>query len=158
MNRPDSVDVFARELSEIFPQVIRGVMSRETHALARGKITAPQYLVLELLHSQGPSKMSCLAEEFRVSSPAMSGLVDRLFKMNVVKRVYGEKDRRVIRIELTAKGKKLAEEISRQKQKMIKEFFGQLAEKDRRDYLRILKKIRGLLFKAASPKPQAARK
>jgi len=142
-----SVNEFARRLVDVFPQVMRGVMRRQTDALTKGQITAPQFLVLDLIYRLGPQKMGVLAETLSVSLPAASGLVDRLHKLGLVERVYEEKDRRIIRIELKPRGKSVVKTFRLQREKIIAEIFGQLSENDRNDYLRILIKIKDIINK-----------
>ena len=145
MKPTNEMEVFVESMMQVLPQVVRGIMRRETHALAKGQVTAPQFFVLAVICCQGAQNMSALAEELRVSLPAMTGLINRLCKMKVVKRIYKETDRRVILIDITSKGKRLIEAVHQQKRKSIIDLFGQLPKKDREDYLRILKKIKNIL-------------
>ncbi|MCP4649703.1 MAG: TolC family protein [PVC group bacterium] len=141
-----SVEQFAREITELMPQVFRGMMRRETHAVAKGQITAPQFFVLYMLCCQGPQKMSLLASEVGVSLPAMTGLVNRLHKMGMVKRIHSKEDRRVITIELTNKGKNIVKSVRDQKMKMAAELYTKLTKKDRQDYLRVLNKMKKIFL------------
>lgn len=143
----DSAAEFSKKLVDILPKVMQGFLRRQTDALAKGKITAPQYLVLDLIYRQGAQKMSSLAKELNVSLPAMTGLIERLFKLGIVKRIYGEKDRRVITIEMSAKGEDLVKAIRKQRESIFAEIFGRLTQEERVDYLRILLKIKDILFK-----------
>lgn len=138
---------FSKELVSVLPQVMRGVLARQSDALTRGKVTAPQFLVLDFIYNKGPVKMSVLARALAVSLPAMSGLVNRLHKMKMVLRLYEEQDRRIIKIQLTTKGTEIVKTFRIQREKILAEIFGQLAEKDRRDYLRIILKVKDILYK-----------
>jgi len=143
-SQPKAAD-FSLRLVKIMPQVMRGFLRTQTDALAKGQITAPQYFVLDMIVSSGPMKMTDLARELSVSLPAISGLVGRMCRMKLVKRLYPEKDRRVIRVEVTAKGKNLVKLITSQRQKMFENIFASLSERDRSEYLRIILKIRNVL-------------
>ncbi len=121
-----SIEEFSKKVVEVLPQVIRGIMRRQSDALSRGKITAPQYLVLDLLEVRGPQTMSSLAKEISTSLPAMSGLVDRLHRMGLVKRRYGQKDRRTIKIDLKTEGRNVVKTIQAQRRKMFTKIFGEL--------------------------------
>lgn len=141
----NDTDDFSRQLVNIFPAVMRGVLRRQTDALTKGKLTAPQFFVLDFIFTNGPAKMTRLAKEFSVSLPAMSGLVERLCRMKLTSRNYDPRDRRIINITLSAAGKKIVANFRQQRESIIAEIFGQLPEKDRREYLRIILKIKDIL-------------
>ena len=138
------MDSFAEKLMGVMPAVMRGILRRQTDSLSRGRISAPQYLVLEML-GRGPAKMSGLAREMEVSLPAMTQLIDRLCRIGLVKRSYSEKDRRVVNIEITGKGREVIAEVKKQREKVMADIFGRLEKEDRDEYLRIMIKIRDIL-------------
>lgn len=140
-----SLQSFAARMTEVLPQVMRGFLRMQSDDLARGKLSVPQFLVLDLLYLEGRLKMTRLAREIRVSLPAMSGLVDRLFKMGLVSRLFDESDRRIIKIGLTQKAKNIINNIHEQRENSIMRIFEKLEESEREEYLRILKKIRSIL-------------
>ena len=139
-----SIRAFSRELMQVFPQVIRGM--KVTDALGRGAITLPQFLSLDLLYSQGFLKMKDIAHALDISLPAATGLISRLVRMGMVERVYDTKDRRVIYVNLTSKGKKMVAQVKSQRQKKIEHVFGKLSEKERSVYLQIIRKVRNILY------------
>jgi DNA-binding MarR family transcriptional regulator len=128
------------------------MFKKQTDALGRGKITVPQYLSLDLLKSHGFLKMKDIAKELNISLPAATGLVDRLYRMGMVKRTYDERDRRLIIITLTSKGKQTLEQIRSQRQKAIQQVFGKLTEKERLTYLRIVRKLKKILHSRSHEK------
>ena len=138
---------FVTQVMEVLPQVIRGFLRTQANALSRGQISPPQYFVLDAIDRQGALKMSELAAELSVSLPAMSGLVNRLYKMKLVKRIYPEKDRRVIKIDISLRGKNILKTIRAQREAGFQKIFRQLSQKDRAEYLRIITKMRDILNK-----------
>jgi DNA-binding MarR family transcriptional regulator len=77
----------------------------------------------------------------------MTGIVDRLVKYGYVLRIFDPQDRRIIKIKLATKGTELVKKINQQRRQMIIKIFGQLSERDRQDYLRILLQIKDILIK-----------
>jgi DNA-binding MarR family transcriptional regulator len=76
-------------------------------------VTLPQFDVLSELERAGePMTMSGLSRELMVSNGNVTGVIDRLEKMEFVKRVRAEHDRRVQYIELTAKGSKAFDQMA----------------------------------------------
>lgn len=136
-----SLSSFSREIMELMPQFLRGTLKKQQDALVRGHITLPQFLTMDLVDLHGSLKMKDIASALKVSLPAASVTVDRLFKTGLVKRVSDQEDRRVIYVTLSPRGKKLLEEVRSQRRKIIEEVFGKLSEKERQTYLDILRKL-----------------
>lgn len=141
----DSLLGFADKMSEVMPEITRGFARRQTDELCKGKITLPQFLILEFLNQHGESKMTATAHFMRVTTAAMTGIVDRLVGYGYVTRVYDPEDRRVIRIKLTARGSGLVKRITEQRRNMIIKIFGSISEEDRRVYLRVLMQMKDIL-------------
>ncbi|MBU0710027.1 MAG: MarR family transcriptional regulator [Candidatus Omnitrophica bacterium] len=136
---------FANELNEILPTIIKGFSNRQVNELYKGKITLPQFLVLQLLHKEGELKMSRLAQFVNVTTSAMTGLVERMVRDKYVVRVNDPKDRRVIRVKLTVKGSGLVKKINEQRRQMIVKTFGQVSENEREAYLKVLVRVKDIL-------------
>lgn len=138
---------FGQRMIELLPQMIRGFAQRESNHLSRGKITLPQLWVLECLSRQTNSPMNTLARFLRISRPAATHLVDRLIAQGLVGRAGDPKDRRVVRVHLTSKGRRVLANIWDQKRRMLMEVFGQIEPTDRTQYLRILERVVEILSK-----------
>ena len=141
-----SLSEFADKINEITPQVVREISKREEDGLFTGKITIQQMLILEYLNNIPQAKMTDLAQVMSVTTPAMTGIVNRLVKSGFVSRVFDDKDRRIINIKVTVKGHELVRRMREGKRKMIIQIFGKLSEKDREDHLRILERVRDILL------------
>jgi MarR family transcriptional regulator, organic hydroperoxide resistance regulator len=140
-----SLSEFADKINEVMPALFKEFARRQTNELFKGKITLPQFLVLALLHKEGESKMSDLAASLKVTTPAMTGISDRLVRYGYISRSNDLHDRRVIKIKLTAKGFDLVKKIDEQRRQMIINIFGKISQADRQEYLRILTKIKGIV-------------
>ncbi len=64
-------------------------------------LTPPQIMVAGVLCNKKSMKISEISEKINLSNSTVSGIVDRLEKVDVVRRVRDAKDRRVVRVELT---------------------------------------------------------
>ncbi|MDD4170722.1 MAG: MarR family transcriptional regulator [Syntrophomonas sp.] len=74
-------------------------------------ITATQSFVLfDLLDNEG-SNVKDIAFRIQLDSPAVTGVIDRLFKEGLVQRAEDPSDRRSLQIFLTPRGRQLAEEL-----------------------------------------------
>ena len=140
------ISLFSRELSDLLPYLIRGMMRRYTDALGKGLISLPQFISLDLIDSHGPMKMKDIAKELNISLPAATGMIDRLYHLELVKREFDPKDRRVIKIVLTPRGRKILKNTKENRKKAIEEVFSGLSAKERRDYLNIVRKVKNIMY------------
>ena len=135
------INRFGQRMIALLPRILRGFTRRESNYLSRGRITIPQLGVLEQLSRQKEVPMNELARGMGVTRPAATGLVDRLLSQDLVSRRGDPADRRVIRVSLTAKGRRVLNGIWSQKRRMIQEVFGRLPAGDRAQYLATLEKV-----------------
>ncbi len=146
-----SISEFADRLNEILPVVIREFAKRQAGELYKGKITLPQFIILDFLNKKGPSKMSDVARFMGVSTAATTGIVDRLVKCGYIKRAHEPNDRRIVRIKSTPKGIELTKRINSQRRKMIINIFSRLSSSERDDYLRVLMRVRDISIQRDRP-------
>jgi DNA-binding MarR family transcriptional regulator len=73
------------------------------------QISAAQLNCILTLYEYGPLPPSKIAQHMMVKSSTVTGVVDRLEKKGLAERVRNSPDRRMITIQLTRDGKKLAE-------------------------------------------------
>ena len=132
---------FSKRMIELMPQCIRGFHSYESNYLSRGHISQPQFWALEFLSRKGSCLMSEIATFLNVSRPAATGLIDRLITQKLVSREAGQKDRRHIRVEITARGKKIVSNIWEQKRRSMEKVFSKISPQDRRQHLEILERV-----------------
>ncbi len=142
-----SLSEFADQLGQVMPLIVKEFTRRQLGDLLKDKVTLPQLLIMSFLSVEGESKMTDMAHFMKVSTAAMTGVVDRLVRAGYCVRVDDPDDRRIIRIRLTLKGAGLVRKVHEQRRKMILKIFGRISEQDRQDYLRILMQIRDILAK-----------
>jgi len=73
------------------------------------QVSAAQLNCILTLYEHGPLPPSKIANHMMVKSSTVTGVVDRLEKKGLAERMRNSPDRRVITIQLTEAGKKLAE-------------------------------------------------
>ncbi|MFQ5970178.1 MAG: MarR family winged helix-turn-helix transcriptional regulator [Nitrososphaerales archaeon] len=97
----------------------RTVVKVSERTIAKVGISIGEFHVLRTLAASGPCPMVDLAKEQFISPPALTSIVDSLEKQGLVERLRSKKDRRIINIKITNKGKKLFA----QAQPLYKRFF-----------------------------------
>lgn len=78
-------------------------------------ITIAQYRALVVLASRGPQKLADLAAQLAVTPSTAGRMCERLVRRGLVTRHRGHDDRRVVRIYLTAAGRHIVDEATRQR-------------------------------------------
>lgn len=132
---------FAQRMMEVLPQCRRDFFRYEHGYISRGKISMPQFDVLEYLSNRDTCLMTELARTFHISKPAATGLIDRLIAQKLVERLLSEKDRRVVKVRLTAKGRQAVQSVlGRRRQNLIK-IFAHISASDRRQYVKTLEQV-----------------
>jgi len=126
------LEQFGNRMVELLPKLMRGVTQQEHNYLSRGKITLPQLWVLGYLSRQKVlTPMNVLAKSLGISRPAATGLVDRLISQGLVRREGDKKDRRIVRVAITARGEVIISDIWEQKRKTVMKVFGQISAEER---------------------------
>ena len=136
---------FAERIDDVMPAVMKGFAKMQTNELFKGKITLPQFFVLNHLDKHDESKMNELARVMDVTTAAVTGIVDRLVRCGYIERTYDPNDRRVINIRLTQKGSDMVKRIGRQRRAVTQEVFGKISKEERESYLAIMTHIRDVL-------------
>ena len=139
---------FSHQVVEVMPLMFREFSKREGNELTRGRISFPQMVALDYASTHPTVKMTELAKVLSVKMSSATVLVDRLIEQGLLSRARDESDRRVVRVSITAKGKKIINKIMTEKRHSIEEIFRPLSFKEREQYLVLLKKVKeGLLVR-----------
>ncbi len=83
----------------------RTVLARTEPLLARHKLTATQFGVLEALLHKGPLTQRELGAKVLTSAGNMTAVVDQLARRGLVARLPNPADRRQVRVTLTPEGR-----------------------------------------------------
>jgi DNA-binding MarR family transcriptional regulator len=84
--------------------------------------------------------MSELGNNAHLPLSNMTSIIDRLARKGIVRRRRDAKDRRVVRVHLTEKGKKMLHEFMRKRGQELENSLGGLSEKDRKELFKALEK------------------
>ncbi|MDO9542853.1 MAG: MarR family transcriptional regulator [Kiritimatiellia bacterium] len=136
-----SVEQFADRLGVLMHKMAGMVLSAERNYLARGVITLPQLWVLHEIADAGNCPMLSISRNLGIKSSTVTGIMDRLVKLGLVKRCSSESDRRSVLAEATPKGRRILEHIHAERRHTLINAFGPLSAKERADYLAIIGKV-----------------
>lgn len=133
------MSVSSRKLATLLFSVGRMLRDR---ALEGG--TSISYLhvaTLQYVAEQKRPRMREVAHYLRVAPPSATSLVNTLVSQGDLRRITNKEDRRTVRLEVTAKGRKTIEDYMRHKHDVLQKVVNQLDERDRVGLARILEKI-----------------
>jgi len=131
------LDVPHRELLELAARFSNGFL-RWLDASADGGLSYPRLRLLEVLHCQGPAKMKTLADEMGLSARNMTAVADSLEEDGLLRRVAHPTDRRATILELTADGRRAADESLAPRLREISRLFDELSPTARANLQRTL--------------------
>jgi DNA-binding MarR family transcriptional regulator len=115
---------------------------RSTQQLASYGLTAPQYFtLLSLSHRGEASPMHVLAEITHQDAATVTGIVDRLIRLDYVSRERGQDDRRKVYVTLTEAGNRVVEEVRQANYENWRRSFAALDQQDLDAMLRMLETI-----------------
>jgi len=100
--RAESPTDLANELRPILVRLGRELRKETTHL----GVTGGQVTLLYLISQNPGIGVGALAERERIATPTASGLVDRLERSQLIKRVRSETDRRRVGLTITPAGRR----------------------------------------------------
>ena len=106
-------------------------------------VTPSQYNILRILRGEGKRMPSLeIGDRMIQVVPAMTGLIDRLEKQNLVRRDRCLEDRRVIFIVLTEQGEQLLAKLDKPVAELHQSLLGHLTKGELAELSRLLEKAR----------------
>lgn len=121
------------------------LVEKQVRTLLRERFdtTLPRFdLMAQLERAPAGLKMNELSRRMMVTGGNVTGITDQLVAEGLVERIDVEGDRRAYRVRLTAKGRKLFNDMARQHEDWIVEAFSALNEKDIGTLHKLLGKVK----------------
>jgi len=123
--------------SAVFLQEVASFLGKED-------ISPKQYNILRILRGAGKPGLCCgeIASRLVSPDPDATRLLDRLAKRKWIRREHNDKDRRVVRVRITASGMTLLASLEKGVQAIQNRQFRQLKESDLRTLISLLESLR----------------
>jgi len=96
--------------------------------------------------------MGELCKMANIKMPSMTEVVDRFEKEGILERIRNNEDRRVVKVKMTAKGKKMHKEVLKRRANELTKMFGVLTTEDRTKLVDSLKNVSEILIKVTENK------
>ena len=136
----EEIDENLREINKILNRDLKREMIRLDLGLSH-------FYILTTLYREKVLSSGNLAKSLDVKNSTITSLVDRLVKLSLVKRRRCERDRRVVLVELTDKGKKLTEKLLTLRKERLKEIVKELPEEKVEEIYESIKRVEEILKK-----------
>lgn len=124
----EKVDLLAEKLLTIGPLMTKKIIRFDMNT--NEAIPINQLMVLGTLHELGSLSISEICRKLFISKPQMTIIVDKLVKSGFVHRIYNNKDRRTINIDITEKGNEYCKSLLKTLKKNLRGKLMTLSEED----------------------------
>jgi DNA-binding MarR family transcriptional regulator len=133
----------ADELVSLTLGVMRSVHSHlnRRHQIDFSKISPLKVQVLGFIKNQEKPSMKNLADFLAITPPSATSLIEGMAEDKLIIRRFNPSDRRVVYLQITAKGSKVLEKGFKEMTSHMKEAFGCLTEKEKKQLIIIYRKI-----------------
>ena len=127
------------DLEFIFRRIYRKI-KEELHSLLKEHVTLNEFMVLKLL-SESSMRSSDLSKILQVSASHITSVTDSLVEKGLIERRRSNKDRRVVDLILTEKGKSLISQLKETKSRFLKDQLDVFTEEERETLYRLFRKF-----------------
>jgi len=108
------------QIEECLPVIMRRLSGGPLIASGAWELTVPQLRALALVAERGNCAMGELARGLAISLSAASGLADRLVEHGLVARASDPDDRRIVRVRVTAAGRRALDACRRERRRRVR--------------------------------------
>ncbi|HHY12120.1 MAG TPA: MarR family transcriptional regulator [Firmicutes bacterium] len=109
-------------------------------------ITTPQFLALLVLKDKPGITMGELCDRLFLACSTATDLIDRMEKNGYLERNRDTKDRRVIRLSITKKGKDVIDQVIKARRHYVDSILAQLTQEEIDQLAQSLEKLHALMF------------
>ncbi|MFH1837494.1 MAG: MarR family transcriptional regulator [Candidatus Omnitrophota bacterium] len=138
-----------KEVEKIHPLILREITMKQMSIFSEDKMSVTHMVVLDLLKERGSCKMGDIAKALHITMSAVTGIVDKMNRIELVKRERSSEDRRIVWVSLLPKGKKIIEKINRERVSAVNTLFSGLMSEEKEEYVRLLRKVYDQLIKGS---------
>ena len=125
----------------VLMKAVQALMPHAADSIEQTQLGDSDFRVLEVLLHKGPLPVNTVGPKVWLTPGSISVAVDRLVKKGLVARKEHADDRRVRRVELTAKGRALITRGFREHAAAMETAVSVLSKNERLTLLRLLKKL-----------------
>ncbi|WP_040213702.1 MarR family winged helix-turn-helix transcriptional regulator [Clostridium polynesiense] len=136
----------AAQLLDIIP-IFKNKFMKPIGEMVHGGLKPSEFFVLMLLCENKSFTMTELANKLEISKTNLTPMVDKLIEGDYIHRFRDERDKRVIRVEISSRGKDLIDKHKDVFERIISEKLKILSSKDLNDLSEIIEKFHNIVLK-----------
>jgi MarR family transcriptional regulator, organic hydroperoxide resistance regulator len=136
----DDFDKKIERLDQAFHSFMRHLGPKLSENTELG-LTGPQFYILHLLSTKEKFMVTEMASEMCVKPSAITVMIERLYKNDLVFRERDENDRRVVFIHLTDKGREVLKKAKQKRFQTISQYFKHLDSDELENLVKIYEKL-----------------
>jgi DNA-binding MarR family transcriptional regulator len=142
-------DTNIKDLVDRYIAVSQSV-EKKAGSLVKGQIgsdlTNDQHFTLRYMNQVGTCTSSELAEVFDVQKSAITAIIQRLWEKGLIERTRDEKDRRVVYLTLTEKGKDLYSQCEERINHLVEGLITQFEQSEIKQFIQTFEKLNQILI------------
>ena len=127
----------AKKIQNCLEKMHRQLLAQVLNELNKVKVSMGQYNFLYLLDDEGACPMTKAARCLYVTTSAVTAMTDGLISKGMVKRKRGARDRRIVEISITDKGRKVVDKIRRHVEGFYIPILNSLGKKNSRELVKL---------------------
>jgi len=133
----------AKQLSKLLPKITRNLRVAPLIEEVKPGLTTSQLMILIILKDMKGVALPVgkLAQELSVSFPAVSGIVDRLHKDQLIEKIRSKHDRRVILVKLSDTGEKIIIKLLNTIEGILFNVLKKISEKERKTFIIAIERV-----------------
>jgi DNA-binding MarR family transcriptional regulator len=139
------LSVRVQELSRFIAFVSARFKESDLGFATRLEVTERELALLRALAADGPMISKELGGRFGVPVSTMTGLIDRMERKGLIRRVHGRRDRRSIELEATPAGSLALGEHARVMETIARGMLEALSDRDQQALIAILRRVREMI-------------
>jgi DNA-binding MarR family transcriptional regulator len=148
--KKDILDSIAEDMFTTPPLIGRSVrrkLLRTAMSRIQEDISPPHFEIMRTLEEAGTLHVTEIGEKLQIPKPQMTHLIDKLVTLEMVERQPDARDRRIINIALTRRGKTLLKKNRRMIEDAIKKSLTTLTDEELEELSTSLRNLRQILSK-----------
>ncbi|MFC1670372.1 MarR family winged helix-turn-helix transcriptional regulator [Spirochaetota bacterium] len=146
MGKIREIEQYMLEFSNIISNISKK-MKKTSVGIMGFPINLSQLKAMSAFDEEGQFTMGELCKVANVKMPSMTEMIDKLENEGFLARARDTKDRRVVRVQMTEKGRKVHKKILGRRSNELVSMYGELSTKDQNELTRSLKKALEILNK-----------
>lgn len=129
------------KIIDLILHLSRSVRSGMSFDTGSKHLTVYQLQILIYIAKQKKVRMVDLAQNFNITKPTATVLINNLVEKGYLKRAIGEEDKREVKISLAKKGLKLLEQAAKYRSAKINHILSYISDQDKKCLEKILQTI-----------------